>query len=152
MGNVNPPWNCDICGKRTVTCVSNDPNYGYVYWQADDPSTNYRNFVVAHQKCGMSLQRETYNQSLPLESFLGDDGLTKIMSWLSVGKMALDRGDDGFTSKIGDYDKFVDFVRRMQIPHYDNARTSWNPHKDDSARREDTPYKQETLKRITSGG
>jgi hypothetical protein len=54
--------------------------------------------------------------NLPLHRFLGPDGLTMMLSWLSVGPL---KGGGG--SRIADADQFVHFVRRVQIPYYEQA-------------------------------
>lgn len=131
------PWICDHCGDTIE-----NPADGYVLW--DRRQAGPEGYRIIHQgRCDDS----SYRSSMPLESFLGADGLTYLLSFLSVGPIRRALGDQS-SSAVRDIDSFVDFVRRVQIPGYEQAR----PHYADpdvQARYSDAtehfPYRQEAI-------
>lgn len=91
-----------------------------------------------------------YLSSMDLQHFLGPDGLALLLSWLSVGPLK----GGGSGPCVADLDEFVDFVRRVQTPYYEEAR----PHFGDEHTyywlgdaNEYHPYLPETLQDIAGG-
>lgn len=126
-------WTCDTCGEA----VTGTPADGLVVWrdrwpdnpieylQQDPPPTalpEMYDFRIVHnngngtRSCDPGAD-QGFISNLPLERFLGADGLTMMLSWLSVGPI---KGGGG--SRISDTDQLVDFIRRVQIPYYEQAR------------------------------
>lgn len=143
-------WTCDTCGDQI-----NDPQNALVTWRVSDERPYY-DFLVVHKnrrgdeeaaRCDPG-SRAGYTHSLELDRFLGADGLTMLLSWLSAGPVI-----GGAHPRIAtrDLDEYVDLVRRMQVPHYERAR----PYFQDSHVLEELsdanevfPYLPEVLQRI----
>lgn len=69
-------WVCDVCGE-----VIEKPEDGYVVWN-DDDEFRYFDFTVIHQgRC----DNDRLPNSLPVTEFLGEQGITVLMSKLSLG-------------------------------------------------------------------
>lgn len=131
------PWICDHCGD-----VIDTPAAGYVLWdRRDDGPEGYR--VIHQGRCDDKI----YRNSMPLDSFLGPDGLTYLLSFLSLGPVKHGLGDDS-SPTVRDMDAFVDFVRRVQIAGYEQAREHYrDPDVLDrySDANEHYPYRQEVI-------
>lgn len=148
-------WLCDVCGEL----VTGHPNNGLVVWRTDRTDGGFRDydFKIVHKtidsdpdprRCDPG-SAQGYHSSLDLESFLGSDGLAMLLSWLSVGPL---KGGGG--PRVTNVDEFVDFVRRVQTPYYEEARSRFDEEKthhwlDDA--NEYYPYLPETLSRIANG-
>lgn len=88
---------------------------------------------------------------MPLASFLGPDGLSYALSFLSVGPLLLSERGGATSSPVRDADAYVDFVRRVQIPGYEQARARYRDsdvQEDYSDANESLPYRQDTITRI----
>jgi len=106
-------WVCDVCGE-----VIEKPEDGYVVWN-DDSEYRYFDFTVIHQgRC----DNDKLPNSLPVKDFLGEFGLTVLMSKLSLGPVINRNRETSGLGRVKDVDQFVDFFRRMQVPYYEEAR------------------------------
>lgn len=137
-------WRCDVCGEL-IEQVDN----GYVIWRgASGPGEPY-DFKIIHQsKC----DDKSYHLSAALKDFLGVDGLTKLLSFLSVGPLKAEQGQSARV--IGDLDELVDFIRRVQTPYYEEARQRFSEEevvRDFCDSNEVAPYLQSRLKAIAAG-
>lgn len=138
-------WYCDNCGE-----LINSPEEGYVLW---DYSSNigHSNFKIIHvSKC----DNNTKNSSGALTDFLGERGIIFFTSMLSIGSVKINLGESG-QPRIKNMDKFVDFMRRLQLPYYEEARKFFN--RDSvleflSDSNEQYPYFPDTLKKIIQIG
>ncbi|MER7114138.1 hypothetical protein ABT332_06575 [Saccharomonospora azurea] len=149
-------WTCDVCGEP----VTSDPNDGLVVWRSEpyDQGDRDYDFKIVHKTilsdpeprlCDPGSKRG-YSGNLDLTLFLGADGLALLLSWLSPGPM------QGGTNapRVVNMDQFVDFVRRVQTPYYEEARTRFA---DDQTHHwlgdanEYAPYLPETLQKIADG-
>lgn len=111
-------WYCDTCGH-----VIESPSDGYVIWKTDDNQKS-SNFKIIHQgKC----DQKSYISSAALPDFLGQNGLAYLTGFLSIGPVKEKIGQ-GSHCDIKDMDEFVDFFRRLQIPHYEEARRRFSDH------------------------
>lgn len=78
-------WVCDVCGKIIET-----PDDGYVVWgenaegKIDKIRILHKNNHVGNCKVGCDHDRR-YSMSLPLESFLGDEGKVHFLSMIDPG-------------------------------------------------------------------
>lgn len=100
-------WQCTRC-RQPVTA-----DEGYVTW--DDDLKGPRNFKIVHQgRCDDGAQ----HSSAALGDFLGPDGLAYLTSMLSYGPALPNQG----TPTPPDLEEFTDFLRRVQIPYYEEAR------------------------------
>lgn len=105
-------WYCDVCGEKIE-----DIKQGYVIWKSTD-DLKYHDYKIIHQsKCDI----KAYPASTALKDFIGENGLAYLLSKLSIGpiKEALNRGT---YCQITNFDEFVDFMRRVQTPFYEEAR------------------------------
>lgn len=117
-------WICDTCGDLIT-----DPTKGLVTWRKASNNTDY-DFKIVHKS--IRSDPEPYNcdpgaetgyiYHLDIEKLLGVDGLTLLLSWISVGPL---KGGGGTITTSKDLDSYVDLVRRVQIPYYEEARHSF---------------------------
>lgn len=133
-------WYCDTCGKQIVSAKD-----GYVIWK-DTGSEGPRSYrIIHHGRCD---RRGEYNSSAALVDFLGADGFATATALISVGTVIRNRGVGSVAS--GDVDDWVDFVRRVQLPYYEEARRCFNNpeyREEMSDANEVAPYLEENLKR-----
>ena len=104
-------WYCDVCGGAI-----DDASSGYVIWQS--LKQHYFHFKIIHQsKCDL----KDHAASAALKDFLGNKGLSYCMTFLSLGPVIENNGSAN-CCKVSDMDEFADFVRRVQIEYYEEAR------------------------------
>jgi hypothetical protein len=105
-------WYCDVCGELIST-----PEEGYVIWNVDEEHLDHGFLVIHNGKC----DNPKYPSSIALADLVGPDGLSHLMAFLSVGSL---RADPDYPTKpsIANIDDFVDLVRRLHVPHYEEAR------------------------------
>src|SRR5262245_41822233 len=102
---------CDTCHQPI------EKDNAYVIWREDDDGLDYDFRIVHHVQCD---QRAEYPCSMPLYCFLGHDGLAYLTAFIDIGPLKRSLGQKGrpdFRSRV----EFVDFLRRCQIPYYDEA-------------------------------
>jgi hypothetical protein len=132
-------WYCDTCGEKIA-----HPSKGYVIWK-NSPERKAHGFKIIHQgKC----DQDDHHASSALTDFLGPDGLAKLLSHLSVGPFK-----GGGRSDVKDLDEYVDFIRRVQSPYYEEARKYFDNHDVAEAyadANEVLPYLQNQLKSIAA--
>lgn len=134
-------WYCDVCGKTI-----DDVKRGYVIWKKTEDFKSH-SFKIIHQtKCDL----KDYRASAALEDFLGDNGLVYILSKLSLGPIKKRLSQEPHCD-AAELDEFVDFIRRVQTPFYEEARRHFsNPDllEDYSDANEVFPYFPEQLQKI----
>ena len=132
-------WICDRCGE-----IIESPSDGYTIWRSNDEGRPF-DFKIIHQsRC----DDRTYSCSMDIESHLGANGLTRLTSYLSPGPVQRNLGREDFKTPV-DLDEFIDFFRRLQLPHYEEARTKFASHElldDLSDANEVYPYQVQVLK------
>jgi hypothetical protein len=136
-------WFCDVCGETV------DAENGYVVWKTDENLKSHYFKIIHQDRCDPD---GDYHSSAALKDFLGEDGLAYLLSHLSVGPIILRRNRKSLCD-VADIDEYVDFIRRVQTPYYEEARQKFS----DSEVREDfsdanevSPYLPQNLKRIAS--
>jgi hypothetical protein len=119
-------WTCDTCGEPV-----SDPARALVVWQVrhdeEDGPSLYREFRIVHKTFRNEADPRDcdpgneggFTDSLELDNFLGADGLTRLLSFLSAGPL-IGAGRSRIAPE--DLDGYVDLVRRIQVPNYDRAR------------------------------
>lgn len=118
MNNPLEHWYCDVCGN-----VIEKASDGYVIWRTNDDHKSF-DFKIIHQgKCDL----KSYTSSAALEDFLGINGLVRLTSFLSLGPLKQALGQATHNDIINT-DEFIDFVRRVQIPYYEEARRKFAMH------------------------
>ncbi len=137
-------WICDSCGKVIETHEK-----GMLIWCENHPEFGTEFRIVHKGSCDNN--RDVYNLSWEIHWCLGNDGLSNLLSLLSAGPLIASAGAD--SSKI--FEKhlphFVDLMRRLQIPYYEEARQKFtNPDVLDefSDANEVAPYQKESLLKI----
>jgi hypothetical protein len=128
-------WYCDVCHEPI-----DDPQHGYVIWKSEGPEYLDHSFKVIHQQ---RCDRKDHHQSKALAEFLGRDGLTYLLSHLSTGPlMGVKSGG------VKDLDEYVDLIRRVQTPYYEEARRKFGTSELQAAAHgwnEYAPYTQQYL-------
>jgi hypothetical protein len=138
-------WFCDVCGEQVT-----NPEEGFVSWRADQ-NNQAHGFMIVHKiKCDDD-HRQPAGQAL--RDLLGPEGLTRLVSFLSVGPLQADV-DHPTCPSVANIDEFVDLIRRVQIPSYEEARRHFanaGVHHAMSGSNEYFPYLPKTLKQIADG-
>ena len=86
----------------------------------------HKNNHVGNCKVGCDHDRR-YSMSLPLESFLGDEGKVHFLSMIDPGP---DFRED-YREHIADKRLLLETFRRLQLPYYEEARLYWDKAKAD---------------------
>jgi hypothetical protein len=116
-------WNCDTCGQTIESARD-----GYLEWLhggMDDLFTVHGFHIVHHsprsprQPHGNCYRYSDHlnNQDMHLTSFVGADGLGTLLNWLAPAL-----GDDSTRTKARDPEEAVELIRRLHLPHYEEAR------------------------------
>lgn len=130
-------WYCDVCGQPI-----NDVSRGYLIWKSDE---NHRDhgFKIIHQR---DCDRRDHGLSGALRDYLGPDGLARLLAMVSLGPL---KGSQGLG--VANMDEWVDLVRRLHTPHYEEARRKFREEavRDAMSDANETyPYVQDSLKNI----
>lgn len=121
MAHLKPlkQWYCDVCGK-----VIKKPDDGYVIWSEND-DWEITDIKIIHQgregrgrPFGCDRGDPKYSCSLPLDAFLGDIGKAELLAMVDPGS----RFCGEYKSHIADKRMFIEFVKRVQLPYYEEAR------------------------------
>lgn len=136
-------WYCDYCDDKIE-----EASLGYLIWKTTGIAAH--DFKVLHHgKCSDMFRR--HPNSNPLQDFVGDIGLTRLLSMLSLGPINAKRAEGSRERLILSDDEFVDLVRRLHVPYYEEARRKFDEEdliEEFSNSGEIRPYVPDTLKRI----
>lgn len=138
MADSLTQWYCDVCGEKILKAED-----GYVVWKDDEHHKSHSFRVIHQKKCDTD---KSFRLSAALSDFLGHDGLAYCLSFLSLGSLKQAHGERH--ARVSDLDGFVDFVRRMQTPNYEEARRRFSDQRvldDNSDSNEVGPYMQKQL-------
>lgn len=141
MNDQTTVFYCDVCGQPI-----NDVKDGYVIWNTTDQLKSHGFKIIHKVKCDL----KGHIASSALEDFLGPDGLTYLLSKLSFGPLKKSIDQPSY-STVESLDEFIDLIRRLQIPNYEEARRYFsNPEviQDHSDSNEVSPYMQSELTAI----
>lgn len=145
-------WICDTCGE-----VIESPRDGWLEWVATD-SRHARDFRIVHHRpvsprgehppdgCYQHAS-ERGRQDSHLDSFVGADGLARLLSFLDIGY--IDPDDSG--PRVESTRELAELTRRHMLPHYEEARLYWSEAVSDGffdGANEVSPYTQTTLTAI----
>jgi len=107
------PWICDTCGGDVAL------DEGVVVWaRLSYGDGDFR--IIHRERCDPGNRSHTY--SWTVADYDGPDGLSHLMSILRPGPIKRAIGQSWTKPPVGDLDEFVDLVRRMQIPGYEQVR------------------------------
>lgn len=111
-------WICDTCGE-----VIERPEDGYVIWKEDEEG-KLDDILIIHRNGlpNKSCDDKSYRLSLDLESFIGANGLVRLLSIVDPGPYHCNE----YSNKVSNMRKFVDVIRRLHIPYYEEARLYWH--------------------------
>lgn len=130
-------WICDECGDAIES-----PTKGLLAWDSVVRKSNFR--IVHKGKCDVDQSQST----VELTSVTGLDGQVMLLSFLGYGPL-MDAGSEPV--RVTDLEEWVDVFRRLQSPHYEEARILYR-RGDVQERLSDTnelfPYAQSTMKRL----
>lgn len=119
-------FRCDECGGTIKS-----PEQGYLQWLPRDEDGNLagRGFRIVHHLTCSPLQddrprrgcyypKEQIAYDMDLPHFMGADGLVRLMSL--------------FTDyKVKDPEELFEIIRRLHVPHYEEARDHWGKARED---------------------
>lgn len=134
-------WICDHCDD-----VIERPSDGYVIWNRSSERGDHSFKVIHHVKC----DHHDHSSSLPLRECVGAGGLSKLLSFWSAGPIMRHLGQSQSDS-IEDDDEFVDLVRRLHVPYYEEARQHFTDEQllsDLSDANKYYPYRPDVLQRV----
>lgn len=139
---------CDTCGE-----LIEEPSHGYVEWgwdEGDDQrlDTGWR---IVHHPTHSPRPNGCYNNlplSTALDEYVGPDGHARLLAFLDVGEhiTTVER-----RNRVKNMPEFVEFARRLTVPHYEEARRYWSAAEADGyfdGANEVWPYTQAALKEL----
>lgn len=106
-------WVCDKCHDLV------DIKGGWVEWVNDDGKRNSFHIVHKASKC-FHHTNAPGRQDMHLDAFLGIEGLQHFLAMLDVGPIIDPK--NSYPVLTPDMRSFVDTVRRLHIPYYEEAR------------------------------
>lgn len=137
-------WRCDTCSEWVTA------DEGYVSWDTNDKHAAYGFQIFHRKKCDV----KSFPRSIALADFMGDNGFARATALMSLGPIALCQiPPDEKRQRIADLDEYCDFLRRLFLANYEEARDFFptpkvqEQHSDSS---ESRPYFQDHLKKIAS--
>ena len=111
-------WYCDSCGGGIT-----DPNMSLMTWRENDDRRGY-DYRLVHKNSGDGTcdpgSKRGYGSSLEVSNVLGPDGLSELLSHLSLGPLITSTGES--LCRVADMDGYVDIIRRLETPYYEEAR------------------------------
>lgn len=118
---------CDYCGE-----VIEAPEHGWLEWLVDiDAGFAASDFYVVHhamysprkpQHC-YHHQHDARRHDLYLTQFLDGKGMARLLKFLDAGPY---HEPDYNGPRVADMREFVELMRRLTIPYYEEARLYWD--------------------------
>lgn len=110
-------FKCDACGQIIAR-----PDVGWVEWLAGPTrGTKAHGFRIVHNSNRCQYPTSGRVQDVHLTRLLGPDGLAMLLALVAPGGRTGNR-EDGVES----LEEWGELVRRLQIPHYEEARQYWS--------------------------
>lgn len=109
-------WKCDACGQ-----IIDRPDTGWVEWLAGPTQgTKAHGFRIVHNSNRCQYPSSARVHDVHLLHLVGTDGLANLLTLLVPGRS---RGnhEDG----VANLDEWTEIVRRLHLPHYEEARQYW---------------------------
>ncbi|MEE8483079.1 MAG: hypothetical protein V3S46_00645 [Nitrospinota bacterium] len=140
-------WICDKCGETIEK-----PEDGWLEWLQKPHEGPHGYKIVHHSKSRGSscyhYEQHPERSDMHLNSFLGSDGMVPFISALDVGPYHSPKFNN---PPLKDMRNFVETLRRLHLPYYEEARLYWRQAKEDGffdGANEYSLYMQTTLKEI----
>lgn len=139
-------WICDSCGE-----VIKSPDDGYVEWLVESEESSFSSqygFKIIHsgEECTCYSQEDASFIDAPLEFFLRDRGYLNLLNFLDIGPLLMKEYKGPRVKYIRE---FVEFMRRLTVPYYEEARLYFrNVQADEHFVLDDSIYQQENLIKI----
>lgn len=138
-------WFCDSCDDPIT-----DLDASLLTWDSDEGgrATEFR--IVHKNMDGRDCDDPRFSSSTELSNYVGPAGLAALLSFLSAGPLI---GKLDSFPIVANFDQFVDVVRRLHTPWYEEARRRFQ---EESVREalgdasETLPYLPEVLKRVAT--
>ncbi len=139
---------CDACGE-----LIHEPSHGYVEWtwtEEDDQRLD-SGWRIVHHPLHSPRPNGCYADlplSTALDEYLSSDGQARLLAFLDVGRHI--RTSER-RNRVKDMEEYVEFVRRLTLPHYEEARRYWSRAEQDGyfdGASEVWPYTQVALKEM----
>jgi len=133
-------WTCDGCGQD----VSSPDGQLTFRNEAAEPFLAYE-FRIVHAATCHPFSDNIVTE--PLHTYLGADGLTRLLAYLTAGPGRAP--EPGLA--VRDIDEFVDLIRRLHTPYYEQARERFaDPQIAQALRTDDRwhPYRPANLRRL----
>jgi len=115
MTDTPSNWRCDTCCKSV-----DHSDDGAVFWVTDEDMHAW-DFKIVHNKVECAPKHHPSDGEL--DEFLGPDGLAYLLGFLSRGPLSK---HSSCRIKPEHMDGFVDFFRRVQTAHYEQARRKFS--------------------------
>lgn len=139
---------CDTCGE-----LIEEPSHGYVEWDwtEDGDQRLDTGWRIVHHPTHSPRPNGCYAGlplSTALDEYLGPDGQARLLAFLDVGEHI---PTSERRNRVADMREFVEFVRRLTLPHYEEARRYWSAAEVDGyfdGANEAWPYTQKALKEL----
>lgn len=136
-------WICDFCET-----IINSPEDGWVEWLSGKETFNSCfGFKIVHNygssprgKGGCFPYIEESPSNMHLIHFIGEKGYVYLLSFLDLGPDVIPEYKG---PRVKDIREFIEFMKRLTIPYYEEARLYFNNLEDNSI-----SYHQEELKKI----
>lgn len=132
-------FKCDACGH-----IIEHPDVGWVEWLAGPtPGTKAHGFRIVHNSNRCQYPSTGRVHDIHLIHLLGPDGLATLLGLLAPGGHTGNR-----EAGVASFDEWGDLVRRLHIPHYEEARQYWADAEADGlfdGPAKHAPYSQATL-------
>tara|TARA_R100001377_G_scaffold29436_1_gene16002 strand:- start:355 stop:804 length:450 start_codon:yes stop_codon:yes gene_type:complete len=105
-------WYCDVCDKKITNLKK-----GYVVWDTNKEN-KVSKFNIIHKK---TCDKKKHISSAELQDFYGIEGMSYLISKINNGLLLRMNGKKDHC-QVSDFDEYMDFFRRMQVPFYEEAR------------------------------
>ena len=111
-------WTCDTCGQPIINLEQ-----ALLIWRSSAdlfcpwvPNSSTR---ISARRTAIPAAARATRRRWNWRAYLGPEGLTQLLAFLSLGPLL---GPSDAMPRVRDFDEFVDLLRRLQVPYYEEAR------------------------------
>ncbi len=116
---------CDSCGQ-----LIEKPEDGWFEWLENTKTKAYGFRIVHHLKSCQYSGHPSDLSDTDLVDVLGPNGLPKLYRFIDAGPMHDPKRT--YVPEVRDLREFMEILRRLTIPYYEEARLYWNDAKHDN--------------------